>query len=158
MNVGLWYLDRFGGTRERVRQSLEKRVREAAQVHGPCPDAAQWIEEVLDELEGLGYINDEAFATSCVIRGQRQGKSQGLIIQDLRRAGIAADLRAKVLSHAVDEQPDFELQAAQLYVRSRLIGPYRADPHAFHQKDMARLARRGFSYDIARKALEKVKN
>ena len=93
MNVALWYLERFGGTRERVRRSLEKRVREAAQVHGPNPDAMQWIEAVLDELESLGYINDEAFATSCVIRGQRQGKSQGLIIQDLRRAGVSTDVR-----------------------------------------------------------------
>ena len=34
-NLALWYLERFGGTRARVRRTLQKRVLIAAQEYGP---------------------------------------------------------------------------------------------------------------------------
>ena len=154
-NVALWYLERFGGTRARVRQILDRRIQEAAQKHGPTPEAADWREQVLEELQSLGHINDAAFATSRVQKGMRQGKSRKLIIQDLRRAGVEPEAEHAALAILIEQEGDSELQAAQTYVRQRRLGAYRVDPDAYRDKDMARLARRGFSYQIARQALEK---
>lgn len=153
-NVALWYLERFGGTRARVRQILNRRIYEAEQAHGATPEASEWLEQVLSELQTLGHINDEAFAISRVQKGMRQGKSRRLIMQDLRRAGVEREAENAALSLLDEGDQDSDLTAAQTYVRQRGLGVYRADPDVYHDKDMARLARRGFSYQIARRALE----
>ena len=153
-NLALWYLERFGGTRARVRRTLQKRVLIAAQEYGPDQRAEGWIEQTLDELEQSGLINDAAFAAARVRKGLRLGKSRALIAQDLAHAGVAGDVAAAALAEELpsDHDPDFE--AAQRYVRAKRLGPWRPDPQAFAAKDMARLARRGFSYDVARRALK----
>ena len=152
-NIALWYLERFGGTRARVRHALLRRVQAAEAVHGPTPEAAGWIEEVLNTLERLGHINDAAFATSRVAKGQRQGKSRALIRQDLTRAGVAPNTIDQALDTALEDSANAELDAARTYVQRRHLGPYRSEPELHYDKDLARLARRGFSYEIARRAL-----
>ena len=152
--VAVWYLDRFGGTRARVRQTLLKRVQQSAEVHGPKEEAERWIEETLDTLETAGHINDGEFARFRIAKGLRRGKSRRLIEQDLRATGVASDVRQAALKEAFLEGEVSDLAAAQTYVRKRGLGPYRSQPEDFEQKDLARLARRGFSYEIARRALK----
>ena len=156
-NLALWYLDRFGGTRMRTRATLMKRVRAAELEHGPTPEAAQWVEEALDDLTQQGLINDAEFARSRVAKGLRMGKSQRLIAQDLAAAGIeGATAQMAVMAGFPREESgeDQELASARLYVAKRRLGHHRLEPAAFEAKDMGALARRGFSYEIARRALK----
>lgn len=152
-NVALWYLERFGGTRHRVRQVLHRRAEEAAQVHGEDPHTGQWIEDVLDELENFGHLNDLLFAQSRVQRGLRQGKSRRLIEQELSNAGVSSAIQQEAISALDMSNDDQEIQAARTYVARHRLGYLRDDPESFEQKDLARLARRGFSYQTARRAL-----
>jgi regulatory protein len=52
-------------------------------------------------------------------------------------------------------EPDAELEAARAYVRKRRLGPHRSPEKRaeYRQKDLASVARQGFSFDIAKKAL-----
>lgn len=153
-NLALWYLDRFGGTRARTRATLMKRVRAAELEHGSTPEAAQWVEETLDDLASQGLINDGEFARARVAKGLRMGKSRHLISQDLANAGIDQATADRALGEGFSGEENQELKSAQLYVAKRRLGHHRSEPTAYDQKDMAAMARRGFSYDIARRALK----
>ncbi len=151
--AALAYLDRFGGTRARVRQTLLKRVRTAEAAQGPTPEAAAWVEAVLDDMQTLGLIDDARFAAARVRRGVRMGRSRRAIAQDLQGAGVARVLADQALAEGLDMRPDPDLAAARSYVSRRGLGHLRADPAPHHARDMARLGRRGFSYETARRAL-----
>ena len=55
-----------------------------------------------------------------------------------------------------DDTAKTELDAATRYIRRRRLGHYRTKGKAedFYEKDLAALARAGFSYDVAKKALK----
>ena len=152
-NLALWYLDRFGGTRMRVRQTLMKRVRAAEEEHGPTAQAQDWVEQVLDELTQVGLINDAEFARARVTKGLRQRKSRRLIAADLAKAGVDSGLAADALQAAYADSKVSDLEAARAYARKRKLGSCRSDPEPYRQKDLAAMARRGFSFEDARRAL-----
>lgn len=167
--VALWYLERFGGTRLRVQAALKRRVVRAELAHGSKPEADTWIQEILDELENLGYINDAAFAAARVAKGLRQGKSPRLIAQDLATVGLDPALAQAALADAGVKDRQTQLQAALTYARKRGLGVYRVsranlvpkkpdttdlDTTDQDRRDLARMARRGFTFDIAQRALK----
>jgi len=162
--VALWYLERYGGTRARVDQLLQRRIFKAEETHGVQGQAQAWKGQVLDELERLGLINDQAFAEARVRKGLRQGRSQRHMAQDLARAGVGKEVVEAAMGSQVENPAEAELHAARAYARQRRLGAYsRQDSEVFllsdqerlaqERKDLARLGRRGFSYEIARRAL-----
>lgn len=152
-NLALWYLERFGGTRARVRTILLRRVQAAEQAYGPTPNAKAWVQETLDTLTAQGLINDAEFARTRVAKGLRLGKSRRLIAQDLAAAGVDAEDAEQAIREGFTSSEDPELEAAKRYAAKRGLGHHRPDPAAFKKKDMGAMARRGFSYNIARRAL-----
>ncbi len=60
-----------------------------------------------------------------------------------------------VLAELGLDEPQAELDAARTYARRRRIGPWRAEPADAdaRRKELAKLARRGFSYDVAQRVV-----
>ena len=135
-------MERHGGTEARLRRILAKRVASSREEHGEpsAEEGAAMIDEVVGKLVRLGYVNDARFAEQRARTLRKRGKSTRAIRSALAQQGIDASLADDVL----DE--DDELAAAQAYVRRRRLKG--------GEKDLAKLARAGFSYDVARRALE----
>ena len=151
--VAIWYLERYPGSIERVRQTLMKRVRRSVRELETDPaQGAAAIEEVLTKLIRLDYLDDARFAQNRVRSLRRRGKSTRAIQAALRRQGIDA---ATVDDAMCDDAPDIDLEAARDHVRRKRLGWRRAPEkrEAMKQKDLARLARAGFSYSHAIEAL-----
>lgn len=152
--VALWYLERYGGTAERVRRALDKRVRRSVEEHGTDPEEGRaLIEEVITKLRGLGYLDDARFVQSRVRTLRGRGKSARAIRWTLTRQGADGDL----VDAALEAEGTDELSAAEAFARKRRIGPHRpAERRAeMREKDLAKLARAGFSYDVALRVLDR---
>ncbi|GAB5541945.1 MAG: regulatory protein RecX [Sandaracinaceae bacterium] len=150
--VALWYLERYGGTSERVRRALDKRVRASVEEHGTDREEGRaMIEEVITKLRRLGYLDDAKFVLSRVRTLRDRGKSARAIRWTLMRQGADGAL----VDEALEGEGTDDLSAAEAFARKRRIGPHR-DPEKraeMREKDLAKLARAGFSYDIARRVL-----
>ena len=135
-------MERHGGTEARVRRLLAKRVASSREEHGEpsAEDAAAMIDEVVAKLVRLGYVNDARFAEQRAKTLRKRGKSARAIRSALARQGVDS----AVADDVIDEGD--ELAAARAYVRRRRLKG--------GDKDLAKLARAGFSYDVARRALE----
>lgn len=135
-------MERHGGTEARVRRLLAKRVASSREAHGePTADEGEaMIDEVVAKLVRLGYVDDARFAEQRAKTLRKRGKSTRAIRSALARQGVDASL-----ADAVIDEGD-ELEAALSYVRRRRLKG--------GEKDLAKLARAGFSYDVARRALE----
>jgi len=152
-NIALYYLKRFDSSVENLRQVLKRRVKDYA-YHYPDFDLSQglgWIEEVLQELEGFGYLNDKRYAEIKVRGYLEAGRPERYILNKMREKGIGAALAEELLSG--QEYDAFEM--ALRLAKKKKIGPFRPDEQRkeFWQKDAAKLVNAGFDYDVVKEVL-----
>ena len=153
-NAGLYYLQRFSASRQHFRTVLMRKVKKSCYEHKDqnYEDCAALVEETVQKFERAGLLNDELYTQGVVNSLRRQGKSKKVIVMKLQTRGISQDLAAEKLE-AVDSEKngDADLIAAIMVTRKKKAGAFgNRDP----EKTLAALARAGFSYDIAKKALE----
>jgi regulatory protein len=86
----------------------------------------------------------------------RRGGSRRTIAAKLAASGVAAGERAHAIERLEQETPDAEFIAAVAYAKRRRLGAFRTMPDVSperRRKDLAAMARAGFSIEIARRAL-----
>jgi regulatory protein len=149
--LALAYLNRFDVSSRKLEQHLLGRAKRLA----APPEVVEWIRELIARYQGSGLLNDARFAAQLAAQLGARGKSSRAIAQKLAARGVGSQLSGDVLQNRRVEAPDAELAAASTYARKRRLGPYRAEAEReeFRRKDLARLVRQGFSFEIARKAL-----
>ncbi len=169
-NAALHYLARFAASEAGLRRVLQNRIRRAILQH---PDfatdetrqaqLAEAIEAIIERHRATGALNDAAYAEMKVRGLRRKGRSRRMIAQKLGSQGIDRDLVGDALTTFDDgEEPEAaELTAARALAKRRRLGPYRTTPFSDEgarrkasQKDVATLARAGFSMRIIRQALD----
>jgi len=151
----LSYLNRFDATRHKLSFVLGRYVRRAVTLEGR-ESALEEVTRLLDRYEGSGLIDDRRFSANHTRSLWQRGSSQRKTAQKLRLRGIAPELIADTFEQLASEMPGGDLAAALIYVRKRRLGPHRAsdeERQAKRQKDLASLARQGFSHDVAKRAL-----
>jgi regulatory protein len=149
--MALAYVNRFDVSAAKLRQHLTNRVRKA----GGAEQAAGWIAELVERYQGSGVLDDARFARNLTSQLTARGKSTRAIQQKLAQRGVSSDVTDELMTKRRAEEPGADLEAARTYVRKRKLGPYRTPEKRdeYRHKDLATLARQGFSFDIAKKAL-----
>ena len=139
---------------------LLRRVRKAVKHYKPESDVEaqwhQWVEETIAKMVDLGLVNDETFAKNRATSLHRRGDSKRMMSSKLRQKGLSTSTIEQTLADYDDDAS--ELDAAHAYIKRRRLGSYRTKanttPRDFYDKDLASLARNGFSYAIAKQALD----
>ncbi|RYZ07261.1 MAG: regulatory protein RecX [Myxococcales bacterium] len=149
--AALAYLNRFDVSAAKLRQHLTQRARKA----GGDEQAAQWITELLERYLGSGVLDDARFARNLTSQLTARGKSSRAISQKLAMRGVPSEVAGELMAARKQDEPEAELEAARAYARKRRLGPHRpeAERAEHRQKDLASLARQGFSFDTAQRAL-----
>lgn len=156
--AALHYLERYASSVEGLRRVLLRRVDKAAREdRGDPAEAAPWVEEIVARFAASGLVDDRSFAEGRAASLRRRGESARRIALKLREKGVDGDLIGAVLEE--EDGPDreaAEFAAACRFARRRRLGPLR-DPSERadrRDRDMAALARAGFSLDVARRVLD----
>ena len=140
-NMALYYLDRFDASSEKLKSVLMRRVQKAVMAGDEVSsEASKWIDEIVRDMQRLGYVNDKRFCENKVRQYLNVGKSNRYIMGKLSEVGIDSDMIQSFL-------PDDEVEQARIFVRKKHLG-------SDYQKDLAKLARAGFSYEVAQKVLK----
>ena len=156
-NVALHYLARYSASTESLRRVLMRRVQGSVRAHGTDPEeGAGWVEELIVRLQGQGYVDDRNYAEIRARSLLARGTSLRGIRAKLREKGVGGDDIDWALAAATEEFPSPDMAAAAALARRRRVGPYRtADSREERRKkDLASLARAGFSYDIACRVID----
>ena len=156
MNIALYYLGRYESSASRLRQFLKKRIIKEKSKGAEIPEEIEnIITDIISKVCEFGYVNDERYALSLVKRLRQSGKSARYISEKLRQAGISKELQQEIMSSGDAEIPEAELDAARRFVQKKKLGHLRPveKRQENRKKDLASLARAGFSFEIAVKAL-----
>lgn len=134
-----------------VQQTLERRAARRMAVRSLDDTTAALVQAVVDELQELGLVDDVSYAETRAASLAAKGLSRRRIARGLSIKGIAEEAIAKAIPLDVDELT----QARRLVARKRL-GHLRPDGTTpdMRRKDLAVLARAGFAFAIASRALE----
>ncbi len=155
--AALHYLERFASSAENLRRVLTRRVTKSARVHDiDQEEAAGWIDDIVARFARSGLLDDRTYAESLAHSLSRRGVATRGIRGRLMQKGVASDDIDHALAALSEKTGDADLTAALALIRRRRLGPHRAPDAraAFRDKDLAALARAGFSYDLARRVIE----
>lgn len=155
-NSALHYLKRYSASVSQLKRVLARRVDRSVRVHGgDRSEALGWIDSLVDKLVRNGLINDGAYAGMKAQSLRASGRSARVIAQKLRMKGVPSELVQQKLAEATAEVSEEE--AARIWARKKRLGPFRRDARSREenrQRDLAALARAGFSFGIARRVID----
>ena len=156
-NAALHYLQRYATSAENLRRVLKRKIERSCKFHAADPaEFYAAADALIERYTSSGLLNDRVYAEAKVSSLRRRGLSRQAIAHKLQAKGLAKSeiLAGLEITDAEKEEP--ELEAALALARRKKLGPFRpvpaTDPDR-KKKDMAALARAGFSYDIAAAAL-----
>ena len=113
------------------------------------------IEQVLDELMRLGYIDDERFAKTkaqSAAQHKQHGRRRAFI--DLIRSGVKGDVADKALSEVYNDADT--LAIARQLAQKQAPRLRQLDPITARRRLVGMLQRRGFDYDDIRPVIEEM--
>lgn len=116
---------------------------------------ADLIESVLDQLSGMGYVNDKRFAETrleAMVRYKRQGPNRARL--ELIKKGVEPEL-ARQTTQQVYESQDVMGLAREL-ARKKTASWSGSDLQQARRRLQGLLLRRGFDYDTIRPVIEEV--
>lgn len=158
-NSGLYYLQRFSASSGQFRNVMMRKVKRSCLHHKDQDLAActTLVEDLVVKFERSGLLNDEIYTGGSVNSLRRQGKSKKAIEAKLTQKGINSQLIELKLrdydENSGSNPSETELKAALMLTKKKKLGKFRVNPDQKPEKELATLARAGFSYEIARKAL-----
>jgi len=150
--AALYYLERYASSSENLRRVLIRKVEKRCRLRDEDPEGFRpLVDEVVRKALSGGYVDDKRYAEGRVAALRRRGGSARAIAARLSAKGVERELIAGALQ--ADDADDEG--AAMALARRRRLGPFRAVGRAEHRdRDLAVLARAGFSFDVARRAID----
>jgi regulatory protein len=154
--IALHYLERYATSSENLRRVLIRRVRRSADAHDTDPDEQiPHVDALIVRYQQAGLLDDQAYARMRAESLHRRGTSGRMIRMKLAAKGVASDAIDDALESLSELVANADLSGACNYARRRRIGPWRLrDRTDYRDRDLAALARQGFSYNIARKVID----
>jgi regulatory protein len=156
-NAALYYLQRFSSSSENFRRVMIRRVKRSAQYHNTnFEEGAEIVDQLISRFVRIGLLDDLQFAQVRAASLRRRGLSERTIRAKLMERGFAVEVINESLELLKCDNEDPELTASIIFSRKRRLGPFREildKRNEFREKDMAKLARAGFSYHIAQKVI-----
>lgn len=151
--AALHYLERYSAPAAQLRRVLARKIAVSCRHHGDDPalhEAA--LDDVIARCQSSGLIDDRRFAEARAATLRRRGQSSRSVAIKLTAKGVARDLASEFASGDAKD----EIAAAHIAARRRRLGPWRReqDRATSRQKDLATLARLGFSYAVARAVID----
>lgn len=162
-NAGLYYLQRFSSSSGNFRRVMLNKIEKSCRAH---PDQSkqnciELLDTLIKKFEELDLLNDSNYTRSQVHALRRRGKSARYIHNHLASKALSKELIDEMLKldqneHNQEDLKQSDIEAAFIHARKKRIGPYRRtdlNKEINLNKELANMARAGFSYEIAQKVL-----
>lgn len=149
--AAMHYLQRHAAPSAQLRRVLQRKVERSCRHHGLEPrEFEAMVEKIVESCLAAGLIDDRRFAEARAASLRRKGRSARAVSAGLAAKGVARDL----VEAAVTASEAEEMAAARIAARRKRLGPWSREGAPERQKQIAALARAGFSLQIARAVID----
>ena len=150
LKYAIYYLSKYSSSKKNLEFILKKKIRRLSDEKQIRFHLYNEIHVIIEKLEKLKLINDQVFVESKIQSLQYQAKSQNYIKQYLLQKGIDKQLIEEQISLFYENNKNLEKENALKFAKKRNLINNDQD----YQKKLSKLARAGFSYDIAKEILK----
>ena len=158
-NSGLAYLQRFPSSTANFRTVMGRKIKKSVSHHEePTYDeCAKMLDETVHKFTRMGLLDDGAYLKGMVESLKKRGLSKNSILQKLQQKGLGNTDITLALKNYEDYYKttyDHELIACLRLIRRKRLGPFRTKENFDFNKELAAIARAGYSFEIAQKGLK----
>jgi regulatory protein len=150
LKYAIYYLSKYSSSKKNLELILKKKIRRLSDEKKIRFDLYNEIRIIIEKLEKLNLINDQVFVESKIQSLQYQAKSKNYIKQYLLQKGIDKQLIEEQISLFYENNKNLEKENALKFAKKRNL----LDNDQDYQKKLSKMARAGFSYDIAKEVLK----
>jgi regulatory protein len=149
LKYAIYYLSKYSSSKKNLEFILKKKIRRLSDEKNIRFHLYNEIYIIIEKLEKLNLINDQVFVESKIQSLQYQAKSKNYIKQYLLQKGIDKQLIEEQISLFYENNKNLEKENALKFAKKRNL----LDNDQDYQKKLSKMARAGFSYDIAKEIL-----
>jgi regulatory protein len=150
LKYAIYYLSKYSSSKKNLEFILKKKIRRLSDKKKIRFQLYNEIQIIIDKLEKLNLINDQVFVESKIQSLQHQAKSKNYIKQYLLQKGIDKQLIEEQISLFYENNKNLEQENALKFAKKRNL----IDSNQDYQKKLSKMARAGFSYDVAKEILK----
>ena len=150
LKYAIYYLSKYSSSKKNLEFILKKKIRRLSDEKKIRFHLYNEIQIIIEKLEKLNLISDQVFVESKIQSLQYQAKSKNYIKQYLLQKGIDKQLIEEQISLFYENNKNLEKENALKFAKKRNL----LDNDQDYQKKLSKMARAGFSYDIAKEILK----
>ena len=150
LKYAIYYLSKYSSSKKNLEFILKKKIRRLSDEKKIRFQLYNEIQIIIEKLERLNLINDQVFVESKIQSLQYQAKSKNYIKQYLVQKGIDKKLIEEQITLFYENNKNLEKNNALKFAKKRNL----LDNDQDYQKKLSKMARAGFSYDIAKEILK----
>ena len=143
------YLSKYNSSKKNLINVLKRKIFRSEISNFEKSKLINFIDNIIIKLEKNKFIDDYRYSSTKILSLSNAGKSKNFIFNYLIKKGIDRLQIQDNLNLIYKDNKDWELESAKIFVKKkRLLGKNNS-----YEKNMAKMARAGFSYDICKKIL-----
>ena len=144
------YLSKYSSSKTNLERILKNKIRRTKIEKREKFILYNSIPEVIKKLEKNNFINDYDYSTSKINIFISNGKSKNFIKNYLFKKGIDEKLSSQIFVELDEEDSMWEIKSAKTFARKTNF----QNNNQNKEKNLSKMARAGFSYEIAKKIIE----
>lgn len=160
-SAGIKYLSRFCASEQHFRFTMSQKIKNAESRESEDPNVhKQWIDAAVLLAQEYGFLDDQKYASALANSYKRKGLAKAIVRQKLRQKKLSTQHIDQALEENYKQDDstmiDPNLFAAARAAKQKRLGPWgpKNIDYPTLQKQLAKLARRGFNYGIAKQVLQ----
>ena len=155
-NFAYVYIEKYSPSKQQLRTYLFKKLIKIQQKTSSKKEIFDLIDSVVNTLVDQKFLNDKYYSDAKSKVFYRKGYSLNKIRYSLIKKGIDQKYIQDSISKIKENESDPDFFSAIRICKKKRIGPNREENNRslFYKKDIAILARSGFSYETSKKVLD----
>ena len=150
LKYAVYYLSKYSSSKKNLEYVLKKKIRRLTEEKKIRYELYQEIQNIIYKLEQQKLLNDTLFVESKISSLLIQAKSKNYIKQYLIRKGVENKLVDQQISNIYKNNIDLEKDNAFKFARKKNL----LNSNNNFEKRLSKMARAGFSYEIAKEVLK----
>jgi len=149
MKYAINYLSKYSSSKANLEIILNKKIRRLKIEKKDKFFLYNSIEKIINDLEKNNLINDYNYISSKFDLFFHQGKSRIFIKSFFQQKGIEKDVIDKTFETFEKNNSNWEAESAKIFAKKK-----RLSNDKDKEKNLSKLARAGFNFEISKKILE----
>ena len=143
------YLSKYDSSKVNLVNVLKRKILRLKTPNFEKRKLINIVESIIIKLEKNNFINDDRYSSTKILSLSNSGKSKNFIFNYLIKKGVNKTQIQNNLNLMQQDNDNWELNSAKIFAKKKKL----LEKDQSYEKNLAKMARAGFSYDICKKIL-----